>query len=141
MVKCTLEYEGGLHCRLGYGPSGAVVSTDAPVDNHGKGESFSPTDLMCVATAACMTTIMGIYAQEHELDLRGLRMDVVKEMAANPRRIARIGIDIYVPLASDSPHVEELERCCSSSPAMQSLSTEVKVERRWHWEGYKKKEQ
>ena len=135
MVKCTLEYEGGLHCRLEHGPSGAVVSTDAPVDNHGKGESFSPTDLMCVATAACMTTIMGIYAQEHGLDLRGLRMEVVKEMAANPRRIAKIGIDIYVPLAEENPYAEELERCCVSSPAMQSLNAEVKVERRWHREG------
>ena len=135
MVKCTLKYEGGLHCRLEHGPSGAVVNTDAPVDNHGRGESFSPTDLMCVATAACMTTIMGIYAQEQGLDLRGLKMEVEKEMSANPRRIARIGIDIYVPLSADSPHGKGLERCCSSSPAMQSLSAEVNVERRWHWEG------
>lgn len=133
MVKCTLEYEGGLHCRLEHGPSGAVVSTDAPVDNHGKGESFSPTDLMCVATAACMTTIMGIYAQEHGLDLQGMKLEVEKEMAPAPRRIARIKIDIYVPLQANTPHREALAKCAMESPAMQSLNPDIDVPITWHW--------
>ena len=71
MVKCTIKYDGGLRCELQHGPSLATVSTDAPVDNRGKGESFSPTDLMCSAMAACMETIMGIYAEDNGLNLEG----------------------------------------------------------------------
>ncbi len=133
MVKCSLVYEGDLHCTLEHGPSGARVSTDAPVDNHGKGESFSPTDLMCSATAACMSTIMGIYAQEHGLDLQGMRVEVVKEMSANPRRIARILIDIYIPLPKDTPHREALLDCVAGSPAMRSLHPDIEVPVVWHW--------
>lgn len=135
MVKCSVTYQGELHCALGHGPSGAQVSTDAPVDNHGKGESFSPTDLMCAATGACMSTIMGIYAQEHALDLRGMRVEVGKEMSANPRRIARITVDIHVPLPSDTPHRAALEQCATGSPAMHSLHPDIEVPITWHWEG------
>ena len=133
MVKCSLVYEGDFHCTLEHGPSGARVSTDATVDNHGKGESFSPTDLMCSATAACMSTIMGIYSQENGLDLRGLRVDVVKEMSANPRRIARIIVDIYVPLPEDTPHRSALLDCVMGSPAMRSLHPDIEVPITWHW--------
>lgn len=135
MVKCSIVYEGGLHCRLEHGPSGSVVSTDAPVDNHGKGESFSPTDLMCAATAACMSTIMGIYAEQHGLNLAGMRLEVAKEMSAAPRRIARIGIEIHLPLPADTPHREALEQCALGSPAMHSLHPGIEVPISWHWEG------
>ncbi len=133
MVKCRLIYEGNLHCTLEHGPSGAKVSTDAPVDNHGKGESFSPTDLMCSATAACMSTIMGIYAQENGIDLTGMRLEVTKEMSANPRRIARISVDIYPPLPEDTPHREALLQCVMGSPAMRSLHPDIEVPVTWHW--------
>ncbi|MCH5284076.1 MAG: OsmC family protein [Akkermansiaceae bacterium] len=135
MVKCSIVYEGGLHCRLEHGPSGSVVSTDAPVDNHGKGESFSPTDLMCAATAACMSTIMGIYAEQHGLNLAGMRLEVAKEMSAAPRRIARISIEIHLPLPADTPHREALEQCALGSPAMHSLHPGIEVPISWHWEG------
>lgn len=135
MVKCGVTYQGGLHCELTHGPSQATVSTDAPVDNHGKGESFSPTDLMCAATAACMSTIMGIYAQEHEVDISGMRVEVGKVMSAAPRRIARIEIDIHVPLPADTPHKEALEKCTTGSPAMHSLHPDIEVPITWHWEG------
>ncbi len=133
MVKCSLMYEGGLHCTLRHEPSGACVSTDAPIDNHGKGESFSPTDLMCSATAACMCTIMGIYAQEHGVDLEGMRVEVLKGMNENPRRIARIAIDIYVPLPEDTPHRAALSDCVMGSPAMRSLHPDIEVPIAWHW--------
>ena len=105
MVKCTVTYGGGLRCTLEHGPSGAMVSTDAPVDNRGKGESFSPTDLMCSAMAACMETIMGIYAEDNKLNLDGTTITVEKIMSANPRRIARIETKISVPLSADTPHI------------------------------------
>lgn len=135
MVKCTIKYEGGLHCALQHGPSGAGVSTDAPVDNRGKGESFSPTDLMCSAMAACMETIMGIYAEDNGIDLRGTEITVSKIMSANPRRIARIETEITVPLPADTPHKDALADCVLGSPAMRSLHPDIEVPVTWNWVG------
>lgn len=135
MVKCKMTYMGGLHCELQHEPSGATVCTDAPVDNHGKGESFSPTDLMCSAMAACMATIMGIYAEEKGLNLKGTSIEVSKIMSANPRRIARIETEITVPLPADTEHKAALEQCVLGSPAMRSLHPDIDVPITWHWEG------
>ena len=135
MVKCTVTYGGGLRCTLEHGPSGAMVSTDAPVDNRGKGESFSPTDLMCSAMAACMETIMGIYAEDNKLNLDGTTITVEKIMSANPRRIARIETKISVPLSADTPHKKALEDCVLGSPAMRSLHPDIEVPITWNWIG------
>ncbi len=135
MVKCNMTYQGGLHCQLQHGPSGATIYTDAPVDNHGKGESFSPTDLMCSAMAACMATIMGIYADKEGLDLNGATIEVGKEMRANPRRIARIETVISLPLPADTPHKDALEQCVLDSPAMLSLHPDIEVPITWNWLG------
>lgn len=135
MVKCKMTYQGGLHCELQHEPSGATVSTDAPVDNHGKGESFSPTDLMCSAMAGCMATIMGIYAEEKGIDLKGATIEVGKVMSANPRRIARIETEITIPLPAGTEHKEALEQCVSGSPAMLSLHPDIEVPITWHWVG------
>ncbi len=135
MVKCKMTYQGGLHAELLHEPSGVTVCTDAPVDNHGKGESFSPTDLMCSAMAGCMATIMGIYAEEHALDLRGMTIEVSKIMNANPRRIARIETEITVPLPADTPHKAALEQCALGSPAMRSFHPDIEVPITWHWVG------
>lgn len=133
MVKCTVKYLGGLHCELAHGPSGAKVCSDAPVDNRGKGESFSPTDLMCSAMAACMATIMGIYAEDNGLDLNGAEISVEKEMSANPRRIARITTVITLPLPADTPHKAALADCVLGSPAMRSLHPDIEVPITWNW--------
>ena len=124
-----------MHCALEHEPSGAKVATDAPVDNRGKGESFSPTDLMCSAMAACMKTIMGIYAEDNQLDLSGTRITVGKVMSANPRRIARIETEISVPLPADNPHKQALEDCVLGSPAMRSLPPDIEVPIQWNWVG------
>ena len=135
MVKCKMTYEGGLHTELVHEPSGARVCTDAPVDNHGKGERFSPTDLMCSAMAGCMATIMGIYAEEHGLNLQGLTIEVAKHMNASPRRIARIETVITVPLPPDTEHKAALEQCALGSPAMRSLHPDIEVPITWNWVG------
>lgn len=135
MVKCTIKYDGGLRCELQHGPSLATVSTDAPVDNRGKGESFSPTDLMCSAMAACMETIMGIYAEDNGLNLEGTLITVGKVMSANPRRIARIETEISVPLPEDNPHKAALLDCVMGSPAMRSLHPDIEVPITWNWIG------
>ena len=124
-----------MHCSLEHGPSGAQASTDAPVDNRGKGESFSPTDMMCCAMAACMETIMGIYAADNGLDLSGTVITVEKEMSANPRRIARIVTEITVPLPENNPHKDALLDCVMGSPAMRSLHPDIEVPLTWNWIG------
>ena len=80
MVNLTTTYEGGLRCRAVHGPSGTTLITDAPVDNHGKGESFSPTDLVATALGACMMTIMGIVAERHGIDLAGMKAETTKAL-------------------------------------------------------------
>src|SRR3982751_2873726 len=80
MIQITVDYLGDLRCHVTHGPSQNTVITDAPVDNHGKGESFSPTDLVATALGTCVATVMGIFAQRHEIDLRGMKVTVSKEM-------------------------------------------------------------
>ena len=81
-VPIEAVYEGDLRCRATHGPSKAELLTDAPVDNQGKGESFSPTDLVATALGTCIATTMGIFAKRHEIDLRGMRVSVKKEMVS-----------------------------------------------------------
>ncbi len=77
--------------------SGTVIITDAPVDNQGKGEAFSPTDLCATALASCATTIMGIYARSHDIDITGMTVEVVKTMSASPRRIGKLEVTFNMP--------------------------------------------
>ena len=90
-VKISCEYLGDLRVKATHGPSGTVLHTDAPVDNHGKGESFSPTDLTATSLATCVMTILGIQAQGLGLDFRGLRVEVDDD-ALHPRRGGRVGL-------------------------------------------------
>ena len=90
MVRMEAVYEGDLHTSCRHGPSGAQLATDAPVDNQGRGESFSPTDLLVTALGSCMMTIMGIAARDRGWAMEGARVSPEKHMAEEPRRVARI---------------------------------------------------
>jgi putative redox protein len=132
MVKITMVYEDGLHCRLTHGPSGAQIDTDAPKDNMGKGESFSPTDLVASALGSCMLTTMGIYAQRQNIDITGASAEVTKEMSQDmPRRIIRLGVSISMPkrIAADQRAV--LERTALNCPVAKSLDPAVEVPARF----------
>lgn len=132
MVKIDLEYTGGLHCSATHGPSGRTLETDAPVDNHGRGESFSPTDLVATALGACISTIMGIYAENHGLDLAGMKLTVSKEMTATPpRRIARITTEIWLPAGVKKDVA--LERAAATCPVHASLHPEVEKPILFHY--------
>ncbi len=136
MVKVNIRYEGGLRCEATHGPSGQTLHTDAPTDNHGRGESFSPTDLVATALGSCMATIMGIVADRHQLDLRGMEIEVVKVMSADaPRRIAKLATTIHVPLSSDHPHRALLENAALTCPVHKSLSEEMKKPVDFQWVG------
>ena len=113
MIRLTSTYEGGLRCRATHGPSGTSVVTDAPVDNHGRGESFSPTDLVATALGACMLTVIGIVAERHGLDLAGMTSETEKVMSASaPRRIASLRTRITIPLPADHPQRTEPPQPC-----------------------------
>lgn len=134
MVRIEITYQGALRSSAIHGPSGSQLTTDAPVDNHGKGESFSPTDLVATALGSCMLTVMGIYAQRHEIDLTGANVVVEKEMASAPvRRIARLGVEISMPLPGDHPQREALERAALTCPVYQSLHPDVEKPVRFNW--------
>src|SRR5712675_2877835 len=105
MVQVSVKYTGDLHCDATHGPSQAKISTDAPSDNKGKGEAFSPTDLVATALATCISTTMGIKAEDLGVDLRGMTVSVQKEMSKDvPRRIVGLPSEVHIPLPSDHRH-------------------------------------
>src|SRR5207244_9523008 len=122
MVKVDINYTGDLHCDATHGPSESQISTDAPTDNKGKGEAFSPTDLVATALGTCMSTTMGIKAQELGVDLRGMAVSVEKEMSNDPpRRIVGLPSEVHIPLPPDHPHREVLEQTALNCPVHKSL--------------------
>ena len=136
MIQISIEYQGGLHCEAIHGPSQNKLTTDAPVDNQGKGESFSPTDLVATALGTCMATVMGIFAERHAIDLRGMKVTVGKEMAQVPvRRIARLTTEIVLPLPPTHPQREALERTALTCPVHHSLHPDVEKPVTFVWGG------
>lgn len=136
MIEINATYEGNLRCSAIHGPSGSTLETDAPVDNHGKGERFSPTDLASASLGLCMMTIMGIYAENNGIDLKGTRVRVLKEMTAEPpRRIASLSIAMTIPLPPDHPRREAVERAAMGCPVFLSLHPEVKKAVSFDWVG------
>lgn len=134
MVEITVTYSGQLRCRSIHGPSGSVLETDAPVDNNGKGETFSPTDLVATALGSCMATIMGIVADRREISLTGLKITVGKVMADDmPRRIAQLPVRIEIPMEESSPLKVLMVNAALTCPVHQSLHPDIKVPIDWCW--------
>jgi uncharacterized OsmC-like protein len=126
MIIITGEYEGGLHCTATHTPSGSTLNTDAPKDNQGRGEAFSPTDLVATAFATCVATTMAIAARQHGVDLGPFRYEVTKEMSADaPRRLARLGLQIWLPPAAGQVPEGVLTRAAHGCPVHRSLAPEV----------------
>lgn len=133
-VRIEVQYEGELHTTATHGPSGAVLETDAPKDNEGKGESFSPTDLLATALGTCMLTVMGIFARRKGWDLAGARVSVDKDMVADPvRRIGHLGLRFELPAGIPEEAHKLLERAAHTCPVHQSLHPDVKVETSFTW--------
>src|ERR1700756_4643708 len=136
MVKVDVTYTGGLHCDATHGPSQSKISTDAPSDNKGKGAAFSPTDLVATALATCISTTMGIKAEDLGVDLKGMTVKVQKEMSnEGPRRIVSLPSEVHIPLPPDSPHREILEQTALNCPVHKSLPPEIKRPTKFLWEG------
>ena len=134
MVAIQIEYEGDLHCNAVHGPSHTELATDAPRDNQGRGESFSPTDLVATALGTCMLTIMGIMARTLQLDIAGTTATVEKEMTnAPPRRIASLAVKIHVPHPLSPEDQQKLERAAHTCPVHKSLHPDIQTPISFTW--------
>jgi putative redox protein len=134
MVRVDVEYAGELRCHATHAPSGARVTSDAPLDNHGKGQSFSPTDLVATALGACMLTIMGIVAERHGWQLQGARASVEKSMVNAPeRRIGRLAVTIRVPGSFDAKARQLLEAAAFTCPVHKSLAPAIEIPVAFEW--------
>lgn len=128
MVEINIEYLGDFRCRLIHGPSGVEFVTDAPKDNQGRGESFSPTDLMAAALGSCMATVMGIVARHHGTDIKGMKVQVTKEMIQGPeRRIGKLIVTMYFPRNYSEKERAMLERAALTCPVHRSLHPDVEA--------------
>jgi Predicted redox protein, regulator of disulfide bond formation len=137
MVEFSIVYKGGLRCEAVHGPSGAILPTDAPTDNLGRGEAFSPTDLCATSLGTCMVTTMAIYAERKGFEFpAGAALAVRKIMTSTPpRRIARIEADITVPLPEGHPERAELERVARNCPVALSLHPDIEQVLIFRWVG------
>ena len=133
-VSMDVVYEGSLRCDATHGPSGSSLKTDAPVDNQGKGESFSPTDLVATALGACMTTIMAITADRLGVDIKGTKVTVAKHMVADPeRRIGKLESRICVPVSVDQASQVKLEAAAHNCPVMKSIDPRIETIVEFDW--------
>jgi putative redox protein len=134
MVKVAINYEGGLRCTVKHEPSACILQTDAPVDNNGKGESFSPTDLCASALGSCIATIVCMQMEQLGINLVGLRIEVSKEMSQNlPRRIVRLETEIWVPIELDDDVQWKVEIAAKNCPVFHSLNPEIEKPITFHW--------
>jgi putative redox protein len=129
MVTLTITYQGALRCRVVHDPSGSVLTSDAPLDNQGRGESFSPTDLVASGLGCCMTTIMGIVARRDGIALEGAQLRVEKHMTASPpRKIARLVVAFSMPAGIAQADRIKLERAAHTCPVALSLHPDIAVQ-------------
>jgi putative redox protein len=138
LVEIDIRYDGQLRCSARHAPSSTQIATDAPVDNQGKGESFSPTDLCATALGTCMVTTMGILAKKKGWNLDGIELHVQKEMTKQPpRRIERLPVRFSVPpavaRALEPAHKQELERAAQTCPVALSLHPSIEVTLSFDW--------
>jgi putative redox protein len=133
MVAVSIKYLGDLHCEATHGPSGAKLITDAPADNMGKGEAFSPTDLVATALGTCILTVLAMKAQAMRIDLTGATVVVDKEMASGPRRIGRLATRVAIPHQVADRDRKVLEAAAFTCPVHKSMSSEVEMPITFEW--------
>ena len=133
-MTATVTYESNLRTTCLHLQSGSAIETDAPTDNKGKGERFSPTDLIATGLGACMITTMGIKAQSMDIALDGAMVEVTKVMVSDPRRIGKIIAHVTMPaLNLDEKTIEILERVARTCPVERSLHPDVELDIQFNW--------
>jgi putative redox protein len=132
MHAIEVNYQGGLRCSAIHLKSGNSILSDAPVDNKGKGEAFSPTDLLCTSLAMCMLTIMGIAAQEKEIAFENVCIEVTKIMGSEPRRVSGIQLKFNVPdLGWTEREWAIMKNAANTCPVAQSIHPSIQLEVTW----------
>ena len=125
MTTSVVFYSGNLRTESQHLQSGEIITTDAPIDNEGTGQAFSPTDLAATSLANCMMTVMGIIANRRNIDIEGTRANVEKFMGVNPRRIVEIKINFHFPNSYDTATKKLLEQAALNCPVAKSLSESI----------------
>jgi putative redox protein len=126
MKTSEIIYLGGLRTEAVHLRSGSKIVTDAPPDNNGRGEAFSPTDLLATALGCCMLTIMGIIAERNNIDIEGTKVGITKIMAANPRRVSEVVVEINMPGNYSEKEKELLENAARTCPVACSIHPDIK---------------
>jgi uncharacterized OsmC-like protein len=131
-VKISGKYLGNLAMSMVHGPSGVSIQTDPPVDNGGKGLSFSPTDLLATAAVSCMTSVMAIFAEREKINLKGMSCEVEKHMSTDtPRRVSRLDLVIFLPAELSLEQRDKLEKIAYNCPVLLSLNPEIHINKRF----------
>lgn len=134
-MTASVIYKGGLRCEATHLQSGSITETDAPTDNRGKGERFSPTDLLCVSLATCIVTTMGIKANDMGIELSGTLTEVTKHMLPEPRRVGKIEVNVIFPAALQINEKDRiiLQRAGDNCPVNKSLNPDMEVVIKYNW--------
>lgn len=134
-MTSTVTYEGDLRTRCEHVRSGSIIETDPPIDNKGKGERFSPSDLVATSLGSCMLTIMGMRANEMNVDLKGTRIDIEKIMKSDPRRIGAINLTFHFPdaLVLNDRQQTILQRAAETCPVAYSIHPDIEVQVKFNW--------
>ncbi len=133
MATSSIEYVGDLRTICIHLQSGTQILTDAPTDNHGKGEAFSPTDLVATALGSCMVSIMAIKSKDLEVDLKDSTVSVTKIMQAEPRKIAKIIVELNMAIDTSDKNKIILERSAMTCPVLLSLHPDIEKEVTFNW--------
>ncbi|GDX52546.1 stress-induced protein OsmC [Bacteroidota bacterium] len=133
-MTAEIVYKGELRCEMKHLNSGEIVVTDAPTDNHGKGQAFSPTDIVAAATGSCAVSIMGIASRTHNIQLDGTRVEVLKVMTNNPRKISELHLNFYFTENNYSEKEKAiLENAARTCPVILSLHPDIKLDLQFHY--------
>jgi putative redox protein len=134
-MTSTVVYEGGLRTVCEHLRSGSAIETDAPVDNNGKGERFSPSDLVATALGSCMLTIMGMRAETMNVDIKGVKIEVEKFMKSEPRRISGINLTFHFPdsLVLNERQQQILQKAAETCPVKYSIHPDIELNINFNW--------
>jgi putative redox protein len=132
-MTASIIYTGNLRCEAEHIQSKSTMETDAPTDNHGKGERFSPTDLLCVSLATCMLTTMGIKATDMNANITNAKAKVTKHMASDPRRVAKIEVSVSLPNIENEKDKTILERTGTNCPVAKSIHPDIELVIGYEW--------
>ena len=132
-MTASIIYTGNLRCQAEHIQSKTQIETDAPTDNHGKGERFSPTDMLCVSLATCMLTTMGIKAADMNVDITNAKAEVTKHMASDPRRVAKIEVEVSLPANGDEKERLILEKTGNNCPVAKSVHPDIELVLNYKW--------